>query len=214
MTFVTDLENFHFLRFNSVFLIYEEGSQSIDEKLQLLQNRLQMFKTAFRNVEKITLIAKINQNDQSQFHDHTQLLDYFREQVLPICDSSPFYSFQIDFQSDNDGAGDFIAQILQMRPIARCGKVLFRYANETFIQLHVEVISNWLHRNSGDGIGCTGTGQSNKELILAMNNNSIKIQNAVEICDHLKMVLFFMLLKFCKCPSVLSETVKFGKLGF
>ena len=209
-----DLKMFPFLRFEILWIIYNDGLISIDEKLNLLHNHLQLFETAFSDLKEITLSATINQNDQRQFRNHSHLITHLREQVLPICDSSPFYSFQIDFQSDNDGAGDFIAQILQMRPIARCGKVLFRYANETFIQLPVKVISNWLHRNSGDGIGCTGTGQSNKELILAMNNNSIKIQNAVEICDHLKMVLFFMLLKFCKCPSVLSETVKFGKLGF
>ena len=195
MTFITDLDNFRFLRFNSVFLIYSPGSQSIDEKLHLLQNRLQLFKTAFRDVEKITLIAKINQTDQSQFRNHSQLLDHFREQVLPICDSSPFYSFQIDFQSDNDAAGNFIAQILQLPSIIRCRDVLFLYEKETFIQFHAETISNWLHRNSDDRIGCTGTGQSKKERILATNNR-IKIQNAVEICDHLKMVrAFFNFLK-------------------
>ena len=189
VTFITDLNNFRFLRFNSVFLVYDSGSKSMDEKLQLLQNRLQLFKTAFSDSNQITLSAKINQNDQSQFHNHSQLLDHIRDQLLPICDSSPFYSFSIDFQSDNDGASasDFIAQILQMCPIIRCRKVYFLYGNETFIQLPVEVISNWLHRNFDDGIG--GTGQSKKERILTMMN--IKIQNAVEICDSLKMVRAF-----------------------
>ena len=188
---ITDLDNFHFLRFDSVFLIYNCGSQSIDVKLHLLQNQLQLFKTAFSDLKEITLSAKIDHNDQSQFRNHFQLLDHIRDQLLPICDSSPFYSFSIDFQSDNDGAADFIAQILQMRPITRCRDVLFIYENEMLIQLPVETISNWLHRNSDDGIGSTG--QSKEVLILSMNNQ-IKIQNAVEVCDRLKMVRDFFLI--------------------
>ena len=202
---IPDLDNFRFLRFISVFIIFKRGSQSIDEKIHLLQNRLQLFKTAFSDLGEITLSAKINKFDQSQFHDHTQLLDHIREQLLPICDSSPFYSFHVDFQSDNDGAADFIAQILQMRPIIRCRDVLFHYINETFIQLPVEVIANWLDRNSDHGIGCIERGQSKKERMLAMNNQ-IKIQNAVEICDRLKIVIYSFLnaLKFSKCPKILK----------
>ena len=172
-----------------MYLIYALGSQSIDEKLQLFQNRLQLFGTALSNLEKIILSADINKNDQSQFRDHSQLLDHFREQVLPICNSSPAYHFVIDFQSDNDGTADFIAQILQLPSINRCRAVYFQYKNETFIQLPVEVISNWLNRNSDDGIG--GIGHGKKRLFLAMNNR-IKIQNAAEICDHLKMVMAFI----------------------
>ena len=97
-------------------------------------------------------------------------------------------------QSDNDGTVDFIEQILQMRPIIHCRDVLFHYANETFIQLPVEVISNWLNRNSDSEIGGAGTGQSKKERILYANKQ-IKIQNAVEMCDRLKMVIIFYL--FC-----------------
>ena len=192
---ITDLNNFCFLRFNSVFLIYEPDSQSIDEKLHLLHNQLQLFKTAFSDLGEITLSAGINKNDQSQFRNHSQLLDHVREQVLPICDSSPFYSFHVDFQSNNDGAVDFIEQVLQMRSIIRCHKVLFHYANETFIQLPVEIIANCLNRNSDDGIGWTGTGQSKKVRYILLNNR-IKIQNAVEICDRLKIVSIFLFLKY------------------
>ena len=191
MTFIMELGSFHFLRSNSVFLIYGLGSQSIDEKLHLLQNQLQLFKTAFGDLKEINLSANINKNDQTQFHNHTQLLDYLREQLLPICDSSSVYSYNffVDFQSDNDGTADFIEQIFQMRPIIHCRDVLFHYANETFIQLPVGVISNWLNRNS-DEIGLTRTGQSKEVRYLAMNNQ-IKIQNAAEICDRLKMVRAF-----------------------
>ena len=188
--FITNPDNFHFLRFNTVFLYYGPGSQSIDEKLHLLQNQLQLFKTVFSDLKEINLSAKINQNDQRQFRNHSQLLGHLREQVLPICNSSSFYSFHIDFQSENDGAANFIAQILQMCPINRGREVYFHYTNETFIQLPVEDISNWLNRNSDDGIGCTGTGQSKKELKIALNNR-IRIQNAVEMCDHMKMVITF-----------------------
>ena len=190
MTFITDLGNLRFIRFNNVFLIYEPGSQSIDEKLQLLQNRLQLFKSAFGDLKEITLAAKINQNDQSQFRDHFQLLEHIRKKVLSICDTSPFYSLHIDFQSDNDAAGNVISQILQLPSINRCQEVQFHYADETFIQLPVEVIANWLNRNSGVEIASNGTGQSKKGLDLTMNHR-IKIQNAVEMCDNLKIVRAF-----------------------
>ena len=185
---ITDPDNFRFLRFNSVFIVYtsEEGSQSIDEKLQLLQNQLQLFMKAFSDLGEITLSATINQNDQTQFHDHLHLFNHLHEHLLPICNSSPVYIFHIDFQSDKDGTADFIAQILQVGPITCCQEVGFLYGNETFIQLPVEIISNWLNRNSDDGIGSTGQGK--KQRYLGMNHQ-IKIQNAVEMCDRLKMVI-------------------------
>ena len=163
---------------------------SINEKLHLLHNKLQQFKTAFSDSEEITLIAAINQNHQSKFRDYSQLVDHFRQLVLPICDSSPFYVFQINFQSENDGAADFIAQILQLPQINRCQEVSFFYSNETFIQLPVEVIANWLNRNSDDGIGCTATGQSKKRYLCM--NYLLRIQNAAEMCDRMKTVFLFI----------------------
>ena len=178
--------------------MYNGGSISIDAKLELLQNYLQLFKTALSDLEEISLFARVNQNDQGQFRDHLQLLDHLNlgGQVLPICHSSTAYHFIIDFQSDNDAGGNVIGQILQLPPINRCQKVYFHHENETFIQLPVEIISNWLNRNSDDGIGCTEPGQNKKDRFLYADNQ-IKIQNAVEICDHLKMVgafFFFILL--------------------
>ena len=185
-----------------LFKLFEKNRRSIDEKLQILQNQLQQFKTAFSDLETITLTAKINQNDQSQFRNHFQLLDYIREQVLAICGSSPVYVFHIDFQSDNDAAGNFIGQILQLPSINRCEGVGFLYCNETFIQLPVEVIANWLNRNFDDGIG--GTGQSKKERQLVMHDR-IRIQNAGEICDRLKTVRTFHL--FSNIYKFLKKTI-------
>ena len=170
MTNKTNLKNFPFLRFKTLWIIYSKGSTSIDEKLQLLQDQLQLFKTALSDVKKIALSAGINQNDQSQFRDHSQLLAHFREQVLPICDSSLVYNYSvfIDFKSNNDAAGNVIGQILQLPSINRCQEVYLHYDNETFIQLPVDAIANWLNRNSDDGIG--GIGQGKKRRFLAMNN--------------------------------------------
>ena len=185
------LKNFPFLRFEALWIVYRHGPMSIDEKLQLLQNGLQMFQTALSsNLESISVIANINQNDQSQFRNHSQLLGHLREQVLPICDSSPDYSFKIDFQSDNDGAGNFIGEILQLPKINRCQQVHFFCPNETSIQLPVEVISNWLNRNSGGEINSTET-EICKKGRLIHTNQQIKIQNAVEMCDRMKTVITF-----------------------
>ena len=196
-----NLKNFPFLRFKTFYMLYNDGSISIDEKLHLLQDQLQLFGTALSDLKKITLSAKINSNDQSQFRSHFQLLDHIRDQLLPICDSSPFYSFSIDFQSDNAVAADFIATILQMRPITRCRDVLFIYEKAIFIQLPVKVISNWLNRDSDDGIGYTGQG---KEMRLLATNYRIKVQNAVEMFDHMKMVITFY---FIFTIKILKEVV-------
>ena len=182
------LKNFPFLRFKKLWIIYNYGSLSIDEKLQLIQCQLKLFETALSDSEKITLFARVNQNDQSQFRDHSQLLDHLCEQVLPICHSSAYHFF-IDFQSDKDAAGNFIGQILQLPSITRGQEVSFLYTNETIIQLPVEVISNWLNRDSGGEIDSAV--RDNKQLQLLMNHQ-IKIQNAVEMCDRMRMVITFI----------------------
>ena len=184
------LKKFPFLRFKTLRIGYNAGSISIDEKRQHLHYHLQLFETVLSDLEKVILSATINQDDQSQFRNHSQLITNLREKVLPICDSSPVYLFHIDFQSDKDAAGNFIGQILQLPQINRCQEVSFFYSNEIFIQLPVEVIANWLNRNYDVGIGGAGTGQSKKERILYANKQ-IKIQNAVEMCDCMQMVITF-----------------------
>ena len=185
------LKKFPFLRFKTLWLFYTEGSISIDAKLQLLHYHLQLFETALSDSEKIILSAAINQNDQSQFRNHSQLITHLREKVLTICDSSPVYNYNffIDFQSNNDAAGNVIGQILQLPPINSCQEVRFLYANESFIQLPVEVISNWLNRNSDDQFNSTGRDNEERKLLM---NRQIRIQNAVEMCDRLKMVRAFI----------------------
>ena len=208
-TIRSDFKSFPFLRCKSLMTVFKfvppqpfgvkllkfftKGPLSMDEKLQLLQNQLQQFKASLSGLERVTLFAHVNKNDQSLFRDHSQLLDHIREQLLPICDSSPVYSFKIDFQSDKDAAGNVIGQILQLPQInsCHCQKVYFRCTNETFIQLPVEVIANWLNRNSDNEIGCTRIGQSKKERLLSTSRR-VRIQNAVEICDQLKMVTFYL----------------------
>ena len=185
----TDLKYFAFLRFKNLWILYDGGSISIDEKLQLIQCQLKLFETALSDLEKITLIAAINRNDQSRIRDHSQLLDHLGGQVLPICHSSAYHFF-IDFQSDNDAAGNVVGQILQLVSINRCREVYFHYKNETFIQLPVDAISNWLNRNSNDQIDSAGRG--NKAHLLLMDR-LIRIQNAVAMCDHLKMVIYLFL---------------------
>ena len=198
----TDFKSFPFLRCKSLMIVHKHVTRSLklklfeffandplsfDEKLQLLQNQLRLFKTALSDLELLNFYAVINQNDPNMFHDHSQLLDHLRE-VLPICDSSPFYSFHIDFKSDNYAGGNFIGQILQLPSINRCQKVYFHYGNETFTQFPVEIISNWLNRNS-DGQS-DSAGRANEERLLGTDHR-IRIQNAVEMCDRMKMVITF-----------------------
>ena len=77
LTAKIDLKKFPFLRYKTLSISYNAGSISIDEKLQLLHYHLQLFETALSDLEEITFAAKINQNDQTQFHDHTQFARLF-----------------------------------------------------------------------------------------------------------------------------------------
>ena len=50
----------------------------------------------------------------------------------------------------------------------------------------VNAISNWLNRNSDDQFNSTGRDNEERKLLM---NKQIRIQNAVEIRDQMKMVI-------------------------
>ena len=160
--------------------------QPIVSKLQLMQNKMQLFKIALSELEKFTFFAEINEDDHTQFNDHSQLLDHLRQQVLPICNSSTDYKFHINFISDKNAAETVTAQILQMHPINldRCSSVSFSYGDDLLLQLPVVEISAWLSRDL-DGKN------PQKEKRTLFFDKFLKVQSAVEICSHFKEVDFF-----------------------
>ena len=114
------------------------------------------------------------------------LLDFIRNQFLPICNSSRRYNFQIWFDSDVNSDTNVIASILEMDEIKHCSNVKIEIIGGEQKRLPVEEISNWLEP-SADGTKINL--QNHNERFLKINLNST-IQNDQEMFDNLKTVYF------------------------
>ena len=185
-----------FLRFKDVELSYNyffsEGS--IEKKCELFQKYLQQLSPALNDSNLIVFDAYINKGHQHYFSSHLQLVDHLRQQLLPICDSSRGYTFEICFYSGKSEASAVIESILQLPQIEHCSHVelVLCYANPT--ALPVQAITQWLNRKC-NRTGVTGPKGKEKFLKISLD----WIQNLVEMCGHLTEVQFtslYLLSKF------------------
>ena len=175
-----------FVRFYSVLLWHFLGTQPVEAKCQWFESHLLPLKLVLKDSNKITLYAIIDRDRCGHFRDHTQLLDYLRTRLLPICNSSRAYKFIIRLY--NKSTPDMIASLLQMPEIKRCSNVnivFLRRCEEHHYHLPVEEVSNWLERCVD---GMEKAAQNQKERYLRITMDSIK--NAREMIDHLKMVFY------------------------
>lgn len=109
----SDLAEFpKFLRFDEVKLCYESYDTeryglgpSIYKRCQLLLKYLQPVKEALNDSNLIHFVGDIDDNNPRRFRDHSQLLYHLQKYLLPICDSSRNYIFQIDFNSEMEASG-------------------------------------------------------------------------------------------------------------
>ena len=176
----------HFLRFNEVKLFYTDCPKSIEEKCRSIENCLQPLKEALKDANFIRFWGSIDRNDQACFSDHSKLLKYLSEQ-LKIWNSSRGYNFSIFFNSEEEAAANVINSIIQMPQICRCSTLrIFLYWVSAPLLLPVEAISCWLNRSIGDGMNFIE--RTSKEIFLRIYAD--RIQNVVEMCDHLAKVLF------------------------
>ena len=187
-TFFANLAVFpKFLRFNEVRLDYESCSESIEEKCDLIENCLAPFSDALKGSKSVQFHGTINGNNRlDRFSNHSQLVNYLRERLLPICNSSRAYQFFIRFFSDKEEAAtNVISSILQLPQIKRCSNLLFWFYHiEDQKQFPVEAISSWLIRKLNvDEMEVVGI---REEIFLTIRLDII--QSAVEICDHLEAV--------------------------
>ena len=176
-----------FLRFNEIRLDYESCSESIEEKSDLIESSLAPFSDALKGSKSVQFHGTINGNNRrDRFSNHPQLVNYLRERLLPICNSSRAYHFFIRFFSDKEKAAtNVISSILQFPQIKRCSNLFFWfYYLEDQKQLPVEAISSWLIRKLNDGMEVVGI---REEIFLTIRLDII--QSAVEICDHLEAVI-------------------------
>lgn len=173
-----------FIRFHEVDLRYIfTGEGSIEENCSRLKNLLQSLKQYLEDSISVIYFGKIANDLPNHFTDHSQLIAYFRDDLLPILDSSRRYSFEIRFTSDKDAAASVIESLLQMPQIERCSNVAIgiNYANPT--QLPVDSIIQFLNQKKCDQII-----RKTKEKFLKIRLG--KIQNVSNLCDHLTKVNF------------------------
>ena len=182
-----------FLRFNEVRLSYNFGPKSIEEKCLSIENCLQPLKEALNDSISIRFCGIIDRNDLTKFSDYSKLLEYLSEELLKICNSSRGYNFFIYFRTEEAGAkAKVINSIIQMPQICRCSTLrISLYCIPQPMLLLVDAISGWLNRTIGDGMNFIG--RTSKEIILLIS--AARIENGVEMCDHLVEVCLFYFIK-------------------
>ena len=176
-----------FLRFDKVILQYDKGSHSyFPTKCLLFEDCLNSIKSALKDSNEIYFSASINRADPSHFSNHSSVITYLRDRLLPICDSSRRYVFSIDFLSDKNSTTEAISSILQICQVRRCSNVCFIIWWSEPTRLPAEAISNWLVPKTDDGVEICGNKGENRLLHIFSNT----IPNAQEMWDHLKEVNF------------------------
>ena len=179
-----------FLRFNIVQLEvaelgYVQATQPIADKCLLFENLLQQSLKPALDGSVLAFGGDIDENDTSCFHNHLELLNYLRDRILPICNKSCEYKFEISFDSDKSAAEHVIASILETPQLNHCSSAQFRIyygSNEPQLRLPIKEISIWLHRK------CDREGKKS----LHIYSHGMKIENIEAIINHLKKVLFLL----------------------
>ena len=194
----TNLSEFpQFLRVDTVCLNYCFFVVPISEVCRAFINYLQPLKKTLKDSNLIDFFGSINNNRSTHFSDHSKLLDHLQNELLPICDSSRAYEFDILFYSDENAGRDVIASILKQQTILRCSNVAIKLSLANWpLQLPIEPISNWLHRK------CDGINENERSAFSAFTEERFlqihfdKFQNATELCDYLKTVITITLFSF------------------
>ena len=114
-----------FVRLKDVELWYmKDFQQPIEEKCAFIENRLLPFQSALNDSNMIECYARIRIDQyRDDFNDHLGFIEYIRNRMLPICNSSRGYKFFIIFESDVNSGTNVIASLLQMAEIKRCPNV-------------------------------------------------------------------------------------------
>ena len=177
-----------FLRFNQVELIAysfdKNNAQPIAGKCLLFENLLQSVKPALVG-SKLFFYGDVSESMPSSFRDHLELLNYLRDRLLPICNTSRAYCFSIFFDSDQSVAKHVIASILQTPQLVRCSSAqfnIFRGLQGLQLRLPVNEISDWLH------MAC----DRERKKSLHVNCEGFEIENSQEMINHLQEVFYIV----------------------
>ena len=169
-----------FLRLGFVWLDYSTGSQLIAQKCQSFLSYLLSIKASLNDSDIIDFNCEINEEDQTQFADHSTLIEHIR-QIVSIFDSSRGYAFLMN----SDALGDVISSTLEMSAIARSSFASF--ISHSTRHLPIEAISNWLNRER------KAMGQNQRERTLKLMCLVPDASQIQEMCDLLVQVSFLFL---------------------
>ena len=167
-----------FLRFDTVWLEYRFGFQSIAQKCDTFRDYLLSIKASLNDSNITKFYCKIHEEDPSQFNNHLTFLEHIRE-IVSICKSSHGYAFLMN----SDALDDVVSSTFAMPEIARSSFAYF--LPHSTRHLPIEAISNWLNRERN----AMGQNQRTRTLTLGclLQEGNIQIQ---EMCDFLKQVSF------------------------
>ena len=193
-----NLTEFPFVRFYSIELDYESGSQLIANKCEIFINQLQKL-PQLNEANYICVRANISRKRQKKrgdFRDRTQLLEHLRNKLLLICGYRRWFKFRIGLGLNTDAFTNTIASILQIQQV--CSNVAIHLVRPSTMHIHyeqlpIETISNWLHRNQNtDYDGKEFVNQNHQGRVLEIATIFNAISNALEMLNHLKEVLFIV----------------------
>ena len=190
----------HFVRFDQVHIEGLRG-QSIEEKCELFVTRFTPLKAVLGG-SHVSFGGTIDQEHPDCFRDPTHLLTFLRNQFLPLFGTFRRYDFRFSFgplfewEADataEDSVTNFISHTLELPQIIHSsGVVIYAFSNNQLypppvqIRLPIDAISNWLNQKPN--------GKQQDRLLQI--NLPCRIQNARELCDHMKKVYFYIHFSF------------------
>ena len=146
---------------------------------QLFENKLKSIDPEVLDDAKLCFVSAIDEKDSSCFSNHSELLKYFSDRILPIYDKLRGYSVDIEFVSNKSAGNYVLTSLLQMPRITCCSDVHISIYDADQMNLPVEEISNWLHRKRGR--------HRERSLQIFIHD----IENLIEMLNHLKEVVLF-----------------------
>ena len=148
---------------------------------------MQTIKPECKNANLTRIRAAITQSSPFDFNDHSEFVDYFANEFLPIWKSSRGYKFELYFGADENAAANAIESVLLMEQIKRCREIIFTIdLNYAAPALRIRSILEWLFAEHSDGVD-----QKRHERVLKINVFSVSneaIQNDRKICKQIKKV--------------------------
>lgn len=175
----------HFVRFESIAIDYCRHNRSIEQNDAILQTLFGQIRSKI-NGSRMKFHAQIH-NQSSCFPECFNLLDYIGTKLLPNFTDCQQFEFDIQFISDKDAVGNFIADLLQMDQIRRSSSVLLCIDCSRPVRLPTEIIANWFDGNFNQNYAKMQM-MKIKERVLRIKMGAFQILNKSEMIADMKKV--------------------------